>query len=149
MRVLMVCLGNICRSPLAEGILETKCNEEGVEWEVDSAGTSGWHNGELPDPRSISTAAKHGIDITNQRSRLFIKEDFDSFDLIMAMDSSNFQNIIKLAETEDQKNKVKLILNYVFPGENRAVPDPYYNDGFDHVYGLLDSACNRLIEEYR
>lgn len=149
MRVLMVCLGNICRSPLAEGILESKCNQQGLEWQVDSAGTSGWHNGELPDPRSIKTAAENGIDITNQTSRLFIKEDFNRFDLILAMDSSNYQNIITLADSDKQRDKVKLILNYVFPGENRAVPDPYYNDSFDLVFGLLDSACDRLIEEFR
>jgi len=144
----MVCLGNICRSPVAQGILEHKCKQENLNWSVDSAGTSGWHNGELPDPRSITTAAKHGIDISTQRSRLFIKDDFQKFDLILAMDSSNYQNIIKLATTDIDRRKVKLILNYVFPGENRAVPDPYYNNGFDHVFGLLDSACNSVLKEY-
>jgi len=144
----MVCLGNICRSPVAQGVLENKCLQSSLDWEVDSAGTSGWHNGEAPDPRSISTARENGIDITNQRSRLFVKEDFQKFDLILAMDSSNYQNIVKLASSEEEKLKVKLILNYVFPGENRAVPDPYYNDGFDHVFGLLDTACDRLIAEY-
>ena len=149
MRVLMVCLGNICRSPVAQGILDQKCNQLKLDWIVDSAGTSGWHNGDLPDPRSINTASANGIDITNQRSRLFVKEDFQNFDLILAMDSSNYQNILKLAVSEDDKQKVKLILNYVFPGENRAVPDPYYNDGFDHVFGLLDAACDRLVKEYQ
>lgn len=148
MRVLMVCLGNICRSPLAQGILESKCAEAGLNWFVDSAGTSGWHDGELPDPRSIKTAAENGIDITDQQSRLFIKEDFERFDLILAMDSSNFQNILKLATTNEDKEKVQLILNLVFPNENRAVPDPYYNDGFDLVFELLDSACDQLIELY-
>lgn len=148
MRVLMVCLGNICRSPLAQGILESKCQRAGLDWLVDSAGTSGWHNGELPDPRSIKTAEENDIDISKQRSRLFTKEDFQRFDLILAMDSSNFQNILKLHETDEEKSKVELILNFVFQDENRAVPDPYYNDSFDLVYQLLDSACDRLIEKY-
>lgn len=148
MRVLMVCLGNICRSPLAQGILESKCQRAGLDWLVDSAGTSGWHNGELPDPRSIKTAEENDIDISQQRSRLFTKEDFQRFDLILAMDSSNFQNILKLHETDEEKSKVELILNFVFQDENRAVPDPYYNDSFDLVYQLLDSACDRLIEKY-
>lgn len=147
-RVLMVCLGNICRSPVAQGILEHKCKQSNLDWYIDSAGTSGWHNGEGPDPRSAKTATENGIDITQQRSRLFVKEDFHNFDLILAMDSSNYQNIVKLASSEEDKNKVKLILNFVFPGENRAVPDPYYNNGFDLVFGLLDSACDRIIAEY-
>jgi len=148
MKVLMVCLGNICRSPLAEGILKHKCKAKGLDWAVDSAGTSGWHVNELPDPRSIATAKENGIDITDQRSRKFLSEDYDRYDLILAMDSSNYQDIIKLAPSEASKEKVKLILNYVFPNQNKAVPDPYYNDGFDHVYGLLDSACDRIIESY-
>ncbi len=149
MNVLMVCLGNICRSPLAEGILKQKCKEKGLDWEIDSAGTSGWHVGELPDPRSITTAKKNGIDITDQRSRKFVAADFSHYDLILAMDSSNYQDINKLAPDEASKDKVKLILNFVFPDQNRPVPDPYYDNGFDHVYGLLDTACDRIIESYR
>lgn len=148
MRIVMVCLGNICRSPLAQGILEDKCRLAGLDWVVDSAGTSGWHNGGAADPRSIGTAAEHGIDITAQRSRLFVEEDFDKFDLVLAMDSSNYQDILKLASSKEQSNKVKLILNYEFEGENRPVPDPYYNDGFDLVYDLLDKACDRIIAEH-
>ncbi|MFK7980185.1 MAG: low molecular weight protein-tyrosine-phosphatase, partial [Saprospiraceae bacterium] len=130
MKILMVCLGNICRSPLAEGILLTKIKERNLPWEVDSAGTSGWHQGELPDRRSIAVAKAHNIDLTYQRSRQFIKADFEQFDLILAMDSSNYSNILRLATTEMQKSKVKLILNYAYPNENRAVPDPYYEGGF-------------------
>lgn len=148
MRIVMVCLGNICRSPLAQGILEAKCRLARLDWVVDSAGTSGWHNGGSADPRSISTAAKHDIDITAQRSRLFVKEDFDKFDLVLAMDSSNYQDILKLASSKEQRDKVKLILNYEFEGENRPVPDPYYNDGFDLVFDLLDKACDRIIAEH-
>lgn len=147
MKVLMVCLGNICRSPLAEGILKKHTLEEGLDWEVDSAGTSGWHVGELPDHRSIATAKQHGIDITNQRSRQFTSSDLEYFDLILAMDTSNYNDILRFATTK-QSEKVKMILNYFFPKENRSVPDPYYNDGFEGVFNLLDQACGKIIEEY-
>ena len=149
MKILMVCLGNICRSPLAEGILKNKAISNNLDWEVDSAGTSGYHNGELPDPRSINIAKHHGIDIMDQRSRLFVKEDFDRFDLILAMDSSNYQNILRLATSDNQKEKVKLIMNYERPGYNQAVPDPYWNsDGFEGVYQMLDRACEKIIEQH-
>ena len=148
MKVLMVCLGNICRSPLAEGILKEKVKENGLKWEVDSAGTSGWHDGALPDTRSIEIANQNGIDISDQRSRKFLKSDFKNFDLILAMDSSNYQNIHALAENDTEKEKVKLILNYSFPGENRTVPDPYYDNGFPQVYEMLEKACQCIIETY-
>jgi len=144
----MVCLGNICRSPLAQGILQTKCDSKGINWHIDSAGTSGWHNGEQPDIRSIEIAKLYNIDISGQRSRQLSKEDLTKFDLILAMDSSNFNNILKLTGSDEEEAKVKLILNYVFPNENRAVPDPYYDNSFDRVYGLLDTACDRILEEY-
>lgn len=147
MKVLMVCLGNICRSPLAEGILKKHTLEEGLDWEVDSAGTSGWHVGELPDHRSIAIAKQHGIDITNQRSRQFTSSDLEYFDLILAMDTSNYNDILRFATTK-QSEKVKMILNYSFPKENRSVPDPYYNYGFEGVFNLLDQACGKIIEEY-
>lgn len=145
MRVLMVCLGNICRSPLAQGILQNKINQSGLNWEVDSAGTSRWHLGEKPDPRSITTARHHGIDISKQRARQILKEDLDRFDLILAMDSSNYNDILRLASQKSEKAKIELMLNYSFPGENRAVPDPYFDGGFDHVFDLLDDACDKLI----
>ena len=144
----MVCLGNICRSPLAEGILLAKIKERNLPWIVDSAGTSGWHQGELPDPRSIAVAKAHNIDLTYQRSRQFVKADLEQFDLILAMDSSNYSNILRLATTEKQKSKVKLILNYAYPNENRAVPDPYYEGGFEQVYQMLVAACEKIIEIY-
>lgn len=146
MKILMVCLGNICRSPLAEGILLEKIKERNLSWEVDSAGTSGWHQGELLDTRSIAVAKAHGIDLTYQRSRQFKMVDFEEFDLILAMDSSNYSNIARLATTERQKDKVKLILNYTYPNENRAVPDPYYEGGFEKIYQMLDTACEKIIE---
>jgi len=142
----MVCLGNICRSPLAEGILKQKVKKKELTWQIDSAGTSGWHIGELPDSRSISTAKQHGIDISDQRSRQLKASDLQEFDLILAMDTSNYNDILRLANKE-QRDKVKMILNFAYPGENRAVPDPYYNDGFEQVYQLLDTACDQLIQQ--
>lgn len=137
----MVCLGNICRSPLAEGILQSKVSDNLF---VDSAGTAGYHVGSLPDKRSIEVAYKYGLDITNQRCRKFTVEDFDNFDLIYAMDSSNYQNILMLARNEEDEAKVKMILNELNPNANHEVPDPYYggDQGFENVYQMLDEACN-------
>jgi protein-tyrosine phosphatase len=139
--VLMVCLGNICRSPLAEGILKSKVNNELVY--VDSAGTSSFHSGELPDRRSIQVARKYGIDITDQRSRLFKVTDFDKFDLIYVMDKSNYQNVINLARNEQDRVKVKLILKENPTASLHEVPDPYYDgeQGFENVYKMLDASC--------
>jgi protein-tyrosine phosphatase len=148
MKILMVCLGNICRSPLAEGILQKKISDKNLEWQVDSAGTSGWHDGELPDFRSIEIAKKYNIDITSQRARKLVVEDLDRFDLILAMDSSNYQNIVKLSTNKLQEDKIKLILNFVYPSENRAVPDPYFDNGFENVYQLLDQATDKILAEY-
>ncbi len=144
----MVCLGNICRSPLAHGILQYKVYGLDLDWKIDSAGTGSWHAGELPDPRSIAIAKAKGIDITDQRARQFKVEDFDRFDLIYAMDASNYNDIRRLARNETDEGKVRLILNESYPGENRRVPDPYYggNDGFENVYNLLDEATDRIIE---
>lgn len=146
MKILMVCLGNICRSPLAEGLLQEKIKSRGLAWEVDSAGTGSWHLGEPPDPRSIQTAEKNGIHIGEQRARQLTQGDLDRFDLILAMDQSNYRDIQALAKGP-QRDKVHMILNFVFPGENRSVPDPYWNDhGFDQVYQMLDKATDGLIE---
>ena len=144
----MVCLGNICRSPLAEGILKSKVNSDNIL--VDSAGTSAFHAGELPDKRSILVAKKYGIDLTDQRSRAFSKSDFKKFDIIYAMDISNKNNILKLADTSSDKEKVKLILNESNPGKNLEVPDPYYggDQGFENVYKMLDLACDAVIENH-
>lgn len=133
-RILMVCLGNICRSPLAHGILESKLNTK--HFKVDSAGTSTYHIGNLPDKRSILIAKKNGLDITNQRCRAFNLIDFDVYDFIYVMDTSNFNNIVALANKAEAKAKVKLILNESYPNKNLEVPDPYYggDSGFDTVY---------------
>lgn len=142
-KVLMVCLGNICRSPLAEGILRSKVNPKQVF--VDSAGTGGFHIGERPDARAISIAKKYGIDISNQHCRKFDPADFEMFDLIFVMDQSNFTNILDLAPTRDEKQKVRLLLEGVNV-QNREVPDPYYggDQGFDEVYNLIDQACDHI-----
>jgi len=146
MKILMVCLGNICRSPLAQGILERKVKDQKLPWEVDSAGTASYHVGNLPDPRSIDKATEYGIDITHQRSRKVTKSDLKNFDLILAMDASNYNNLVKLSDDSIDDSKIKMILNYTHPGENRQVPDPYYDDGFENVFKLLDEACDRLIK---
>ena len=149
MKILMVCLGNICRSPLAEGILKRKLEDRGLDWTVDSAGTGFCHIGEPPDPRSVSTARKYGLDISRQRARQIEPSDLDNFDLILAMDSSNYQDILRLANSGQQENKVEMILNYINPGANDNVPDPYWNDdGFDQVFHMLDEACERVIERH-
>ncbi len=147
MRVLMVCLGNICRSPLAEGILRAKANKKGWAMEVDSAGTGGWHAGEAPDRRSQKVAANHGIDISNQKARKFKSQDFDEFDLILAMDTENMKDLLLLAPNEKARNKVKLILNYLNPTKNQNVPDPYYGQmaDFEMVFNLLDQALEQFI----
>jgi protein-tyrosine phosphatase len=149
MRILMVCLGNICRSPLAEGIMKSKLAERGLDWEVDSAGTGYWHAGDLPDRRSIATARRHGIDITDQRARQFKPGDFTHFDHILVMDLSNQRNVRILANTPEHEEKVQLILDYSHPGESRQVPDPYYDDnGFEAVYEILDEACSAFIKKH-
>lgn len=145
----MVCLGNICRSPLAEGILQSKLSSE--SFFVDSAGTGDWHIGSLPDKRSIAVAKKYNIDLTTQRARQFKISDFETFDRIYVMDKSNYENVIKLAPNNETKNKVKLILNEIKPGQNAEVPDPYFGgeDGFENVYRLLDEACNVIAKDLK
>lgn len=146
----MVCLGNICRSPLAEGILLYKTQQLGLDWEIDSAGTSSYHIGDKPDPRSVEIAGKNGIDITHQNSRQFTSIDFDRFDMIYAMDSSNYQNIKQLARNEADKNKVSLIMNEVQPNRNINVPDPYWGSfGFDRVFEMLSEASEAIIKKYK
>jgi protein-tyrosine phosphatase len=143
--ILMVCLGNICRSPLAEGILQDKLNK--TSFYVDSAGTGNYHIGNPPDPRSISVAKKHGIDISKQKCRQFKKEDFLKFDYIYVMDSKNYQNIIALTTNQEEKTKVKLLLSGLNL-DNKEVPDPYWDDnGFEHVFQLIDSACTIIAEK--
>ena len=150
MKLLMVCLGNICRSPLAEGILRRRVAAAGLDWTVDSAGTGSYHVGAAPDSRSVAVARKYGLDISHQRARQLVAADLERYDLVLAMDAQNYQDIRRLAQTEDQRQKVELILNYLEPGRNRGVPDPYWDDdGFEGVYRMLDRACERLVAAHR
>lgn len=148
-KVLMVCLGNICRSPLAEGILQFKVDPSKVQ--VDSAGLQGYHVGELPDKRSIKVAGENLIDITDQRARLFQLSDFETYDFIFAMDTSVYKNLLEKASSEVDKTKVKLILNEVFPDENMDVPDPYHSSlfAFRNVYTMLDEACDIISKDLK
>jgi len=142
----MVCLGNICRSPLAEGILKSKIDSKKIH--IESAGTGDWHIGQLPDKRSVKIAKEHGLDITDQRGRQFNTADFDKFDMIFVMDNSNYNDVMALARNKEDQKKVHLILNEVFPEENLDVPDPYMGgeSGFKRVYDMLDQATDKIVE---
>lgn len=150
MKILMVCLGNICRSPLAHGLLREKSEANNLNFEVDSAGTSGFHAGEAPDPRMRETAKRFGLSIEDLKARQFVRSDFSEFDLIFAMDKSNYSNIVALATSDSDRAKVKLILNESNPGSDLEVPDPYYggDQGFVDVYNMLDLATDKIIEKY-
>ena len=143
----MVCLGNICRSPLAHGILEKKIEQHNLNAIVDSAGTGSWHIGNPPDIRSIEIAKKNGVSISDQRARQFIKIDFEEFDLNNVMDKNNLNDLSNLDYNNKYSGKIKLILNEINPSENMDVPDPYYgdNNGFKIVYDLLENACDKII----
>ena len=151
MKILFVCLGNICRSPLAEGILKDKLYRHSIVAEVDSAGFESFHVGDGADPRSKEIARKYGISLDSHVARKFTTRDFDHFDRIFVMDRYNHQDVMRLARHEADRAKVDYILNLSFPGENREVPDPYYGgrDGFERVYRMLDSACDILLEEVK
>jgi len=146
MKILMVCLGNICRSPLAEGIMKTKVPEIFL---VDSAGTISMHKGEHPDKRAIKTAANHGIDISQQRSRPITKADFENFDKIYCMDTNVFEDVISKAQNEEQRQKVSLFMKVLGDLENSEVPDPYWGemDDFENVFQLLEKGCSRIAEQ--
>jgi protein-tyrosine phosphatase len=149
MRILMVCLGNICRSPLAEGIMKDYIDRNELDWTVDSAGTGDWHKGNPPDPRSLETAQQHGIDIGRQRARQLNADDFHIFDHILVMDTNNLTDAQK-RRPDGSKAQLELILNYAWPGQNMVVPDPYYGgqSGFEYVYDLLDKACAAFIRQH-
>lgn len=151
MRILMVCLGNICRSPMADGLLRKKVSEAGLEVFVDSAGTANYHIGSAPDERMIRTGRKLGAPIDDLRARQFSSSDFHEFDLIYCMDESNLNNVLKLAKTEREKEKVKLLLNELYPGQNLEVPDPYYGTmkDFEDVFHLLDKATDAVMHKIK
>lgn len=148
-KILFVCLGNICRSPTAEGVMQNIIKENNLESKIiiDSAGTSAWHNGSPPDSRAIKAAKKRGYNISQQRSRKVEFEDFYEFDLILAADKSNIEDLKSIAPS-DLHNKIKLILSYGTSTENE-IPDPYYScdQGFEHVLNLLENSCQKLLEE--
>ena len=138
----MVCLGNICRSPLAHGIMEQMAKDKGLDWEVDSAGTGNWHVGEAPDRRSIRVARNHGIDISGQVCRLFRRSDFDRYDHIFVMDRNNLSDILAMARNEEDAKKVQLLL------WDRIVPDPYYDDNeFEPVFRMIEEGCRVIIKD--
>lgn len=150
-KILMVCLGNICRSPLAEGILRTKTENCGLDIFIDSAGTSNYHIGEHPDNRTVTNALKHKVDVSKLKARQFTVNDYDDFDHIFVMDSSNYADVIALARNNADKNKVEMILNRVYPSSNMSVPDPYFGgeQGFENVFILLDKACDVITESLK
>ena len=143
----MVCLGNICRSPLAEGILKKKTRH--LDITVDSAGTAGFHIGKIPDKRSIEIADKYNINLRNQRARQFSRSDFDKFDIIYAMDNNNLAHLITLSNNEEERQKIRLILNEINPNSFQSIPDPYYQseNGFQKVYNMLNKACEKIANQ--
>ena len=151
MKILMVCLGNICRSPLAEGILKDKANKLQLNWQIDSAGTGGYHIGEPPHYLSQKVARENGIDISSQQCRQFVKEDILLFDKIYAMDLDNYYNIKQITKELWNENKVELLLNELYPNQNKEVPDPWYGDEKDYyfVYDLIDKACDAILNNFK
>ena len=150
MKILMVCLGNICRSPLAEGILKSKLAKMGLKAVVDSAGLASYHVGEKPDPRTIKNASQHGLDLSMQRARQFRISDFESFDLIYCADKSILDALRSMAQSPEHMSKIKLMTEDAYPGQMIEVPDPYYGteSDFEKVFQLLDTSCEAIIEKH-
>ncbi|MBN9298889.1 MAG: low molecular weight phosphotyrosine protein phosphatase [Filimonas sp.] len=146
----MVCLGNICRSPLAEGILRHKIAQRKLGWTVDSAGTSNYHIDEPPHKLSQKVALENGIDISDLRGRQFKKNDMLTFDRIYVMDADNYQDVKRMSKELWNADKTDLIMNELYPHENRGVPDPWYGteEGYHAVYKMLDHACEKILEKY-
>ncbi|MBK8611724.1 MAG: low molecular weight phosphotyrosine protein phosphatase [Chitinophagaceae bacterium] len=146
----MVCLGNICRSPLAEGILQDKAWKAGLNWQIESAGTNGYHTGEPPHQLSIKVARENGIDISKQRSRRFDAEDFNKFDLIYAMADDVLDDMRRIGKTQFDSKKVSLFLEESFPSEERDVPDPWNGPESDYhaVFEIINNNCDTIIEKY-
>lgn len=150
MKILMVCLGNICRSPLAEGILQDKAFKAGLSWSVESAGTNSYHTGEPPHPLSQKVAKLNGIDISQQRARRFKAEDFDTYDKIYALADDVMEEMKKIARNKFDAAKTNLLMNELYPGKNMDVPDPWYGPepGYHEVYKMIDQVCEKIIEKY-
>ena len=150
MRILMVCLGNICRSPLAEGILQDKAGKAGLNWIVESAGTNGYHTGEPPHYLSIKVARENGIDISKQRSRRFIASDLEDYDLIYAMATDVMEDMKRISRNKFDEKKVRLFLNVEYPGEERDVPDPWSGpeSGYHEAFEIINEGCDSIIKKY-
>lgn len=150
MKILMVCLGNICRSPLAEGILQEKVSKAGLPWIVESAGTNRYHTGDAPHPLSQKVAKMNGIDINHQRARTITPADMDTYDKVYALAEDVLQEIKRICGSKFNDNKVTLLLTEAFPGKKVDVPDPYYGteEGFHKVYKMLDEACEAIVNKY-
>ena len=150
MKILMVCLGNICRSPLAEGILQNKSFNAGLTWSIESAGTYSYHIGEPPHPLSQKVASMNGIDISNQRARKFSSVDFEVFDKIYALANDVLTDMKKIAGKNFNVSKVDLLMNELCPGKDLDVPDPWYGPepGYHEVFKLIDKICDQIIIKY-
>jgi len=150
MKILMVCLGNICRSPLAEGILQEKAIKAGLNWSVESAGTNSYHLGEPPHPLSQKIAKLNGIDICNQRARRFVPEDFERFDKIYALAEDVLYDMKRIAKNKFDESKVDLLMNELYPGKNLDVPDPWSGPekGYHEAFELIEKACDAIIKKY-
>lgn len=149
MNILMVCLGNICRSPIAEGVMRQKIEKYGLDAEVNSCGTASYHIGESPDRRSIKTLEHYNIDISQHQGQQFMISDFDTYDLIFAMDTSNYTNLLAKARNQKDKRKIKLLMDESHPGQQKIVPDPYYGniEDFKETYSLIEGACEHLAKK--
>jgi protein-tyrosine phosphatase len=150
MKILMVCLGNICRSPLAEGILQDKSFKAGLTWSIESAGTNSYHTGEAPHLLSQKVAGINGIDISKQRARRFKPEDFDVYDKIYALAEDVYEEMRRIAGKKFDQTKVDLLMNELYPGKNMNVPDPWYGPeaGYHEVYKLIDKVCEKILLKY-
>ena len=150
MKILMVCLGNICRSPLAEGILQEKAWKAGLNWSVESAGTNGYHTGEAPHHLSIKVAGRNGIDISKQKSRRFCATDLEQYDIIYAMAADVLEEMKRISKNKFDGKRVELFLNESYPGENRDVPDPWYGPeaGYHEVYDIISDTCDHIVKKY-
>ena len=148
MKILMVCLGNICRSPMAEGVLQKKLEENNIDAQVDSCGFEAYHLGEHPHSMAIKTANNHGINISEQRQRLFKEEDFDDFDRIYVMDNGNYRDVKRKARSEEDMQKVDYLRNVVHPNSNKHVPDPWGGtmEDYEYAFQLIDEACEGIIK---
>lgn len=150
MKILMVCLGNICRSPMAEGILQYKADMQNIKWQVESAGTANYHIGEEPHHLAQKVCRFNRIDISQHKGRQFVKEDMLHYDKIYVMDRSNYSDVKYISGHLFDENKIELLLNELHPGEDRNIPDPWYGseDGYHEVFEMIDMACNQIINKY-